>query len=218
MTILRPKVTPQIDLRSKWISVREQGDRPTCLACATSDAHAVHQRSDALSAEYLFYHGFQQAKGGNPACEGLHFDEIAFALEHNGQPVEAEWPYTLVQADPWMPPKVTQLWRAKIVDSDADPVVVISEHLCNGTPVVLGLELSGAFVAPMSPENTIDPGGPGFGGHAVLAVGLGHSLSGEIYILIRNSWGDGWGENGYAWLHTEYLQDKMIGYGAVSNL
>ena len=45
------------DLRHLFGDVRDQGDRPTCLAFATSDAHAgVRPGWVPLSCEYVFYH------------------------------------------------------------------------------------------------------------------------------------------------------------------
>ena len=47
------------------------------------------------------------------------------------------------------------------------------------------------------------------GGHAVVAVGyddnrkIGNDKGG---IKIRNSWGTGWGENGYGWLPYSYIE------------
>ena len=46
------------------------------------------------------------------------------------------------------------------------------------------------------------------GGHAVLAVGYDDNLTiGDMVgaFLIRNSWGESWGENGYGWLPYEYV-------------
>jgi C1A family cysteine protease len=53
------------------------------------------------------------------------------------------------------------------------------------------------------------------GGHAVMAIGYNDQLKikntnpGGIEtkgaLLIRNSWGTGWGEGGYGWLPYEYV-------------
>jgi C1A family cysteine protease len=52
------------------------------------------------------------------------------------------------------------------------------------------------------------------GGHAVMAVGYddtieiknpGCSTSTKGAILIRNSWGPAWGDEGYGWLPYEYI-------------
>ncbi len=41
------------------------------------------------------------------------------------------------------------------------------------------------------------------GGHAVMAAGY-DDVRGAV--LIRNSWGTGWGENGYGWLPYRYFE------------
>lgn len=42
--------------------------------------------------------------------------------------------------------------------------------------------------------------------HAVLAVGVGtHARTQESHVLIRNSWGATWGDNGHVWLPERYV-------------
>ena len=44
--------------------------------------------------------------------------------------------------------------------------------------------------------------------HAMVAVGHG-TLNGAPAILVRNSWGDGWGQAGHGWLPEAYLAPRL---------
>lgn len=215
MTSTTNQVTATIDLRKLCQTVRDQGTRATCLACTTSDAHALHRSSDPLSAEFLFYHAIRRATVGT-VDDGITFDEAAEALGHDGQPLEVEWPYSTTQPNPWTPPAAKLIWKGTLSHSASNAVPTIEGLLRHGKAVVLGIKLSSAFLAPTLPGFTISATGGGFGGHAVLIVGLGRDQDAEDYYLIRNSWGSGWANGGYAWLATSYLSDKLIGFASVS--
>ena len=45
--------------------------------------------------------------------------------------------------------------------------------------------------------------------HAVIAVGHG-LVDGATSILIRNSWGAGWGLGGHAWLTERFLSHRLF--------
>lgn len=204
-------LTIRVDLRDAWGSVRDQGPRGACLACAASDAHAhAHERRRPLSAEFLFYHA-GQLMPGKDVTAGLTFSAVDTALKNQGQPDEDEWPYSPMPPNPWVPPAVKELWYGRLGGPSAD-VAVIVKTLESRQPVVLGLKLTAAFYnLPTSPF-VLPASGVGFGGHAVLAVGIAdYEPIGEL-ILIRNSWGRAWGDKGHAWLPTAYLHDKLIEY------
>lgn len=211
MTVGGDVIEAEIDLRSSWNGIRDQGLRPTCLVCATSDAHAHLHNCAPLSAEYLFYQSVQHSAAKDPTA-GLTFEEAAHALVAQGQPSEHEWPYSPTQPDPWLPPKITVRWFGVLTKATVNAIEIVSKSLEMGYPVVLGIRLTAAFLAPSGNDFTIPAAGPGFGGHAVLAVGLGRRNTGEKYFLIRNSWGNTWADGGHAWLACGYLADKLIGY------
>ncbi|MEZ5831674.1 MAG: C1 family peptidase [Dongiaceae bacterium] len=203
-----------VDLRGACQSIRDQGDRATCLACATSDAHAMFHGCAPLSAEFLFFHAIQMATVGN-LTDGITFDEAAAALRRKGQPAEQEWPYSPKQPSPWVPPAVTKLWHGGLGLGAADAATLIVHLLKDGQPAVLGVRMSAEFLSPAAPNFVIPAAGAGFGGHAVLVVGLGRASAGQQHLLIRNSWGNSWGDAGHAWLAVEYLNDKLIGFASV---
>ena len=142
-------VIVDIDLRSLIGQVRNQGLRLSCLAFATTAAHEASRSSvDYLSVEHLFYSGVQRSHK-NP-MRGLNQVSVAEALGHDGQPIEAEWPYSEVVPDPatWTPPTAKgAMHRATIVFSSRT-VGDVRGMIESGVPVVLITTLTMAMYSP----------------------------------------------------------------------
>lgn len=204
-------IAVQVDRRALWPAVRQQGARPSCLACATSDAHqACRSAPQAFSAEYLFHFAAQRMPRKD-ASGGLSFGAVHEALGSDGQPAETEWPYAVTQPDPWLPPSVVQTWKGSTHVRGVTSINDIVSVVGTGEILVLGLRLTAQWLDVLPAPYLISPTGPGFGGHAVLAVGLGETPGAGPLLLVRNSWGSSWGDQGYAWLPADYLRDKLIG-------
>lgn len=204
-------VTIDIDLRAHWHTVRDQGTRASCLACAAADAHSLcHGLEAALSVEYLFCQAGKRMPNGDVSA-GLTFEAADAALQTDGQPLEAEWPYLPATPSPWTPPPVKKRWYGALINP-AVAATDVEAALRARTPVVLGIRLTSAFFESGDEPHVLPARGAGFGGHAVLALGLGRAPTHGTVLLIRNSWGTRWRSNGYAWLPQAYLEDKLIGY------
>jgi hypothetical protein len=201
------------DLRTGFGIVRDQGARPTCLAFAASDAHAAARGSpwSLLSAEWAYYHALRR-DGGGPAS-GATLGGMLDALRLDGQPEEVRWPYD-GEADPdpasWAPPAGPhELFRRNSRGGGAAVRDVIN-LIETDTPALLVLTLSDAFFAP-GVEGVVDADEPPDPTrvHALVAVGHGILADTNVVVLVRNSWGSGWGVGGHAWLAEAYLAPRL---------
>ena len=85
----------------------------------------------------------------------------------------------------------------------------VQDELLRGVPVVLVIRISECFYTPDT-KGLVDGENPGgdTAYHAVIAVGVGET-DGERVYLLRNSWGDGWGVEGYCWVTEKYLKGRV---------
>ena len=87
-------------------------------------------------------------------------------------------------------------------------LAMVVDYLNDGKLPVMGLALPESFYTPTAPW-LIDPVGPIRGYHAVVGVGVAE-IGGSRSIMIRNSWGDTWGNSGHAYLSDSFLANHLM--------
>jgi C1A family cysteine protease len=219
------------DLR-QWCSlVEDQGQIGSCTAQAGVGVIEYYERKAFgrhLDASRLFLYkvtrNLMQAKGDT----GAYLRSTMGAMVLFGVPPETYWPYSDQGEKYDQEPsafcyafaqnyQTMKYFRHDPPGSKAaDVLKKIKTYLAAGHPAMFGFTVynsieqaaSGGKIPFPSPKEKIE------GGHAVVAVGYDDKLkirnkAGKLdttgALLIRNSWGRGWGEEGYGWLPYDYV-------------
>jgi hypothetical protein len=220
------RARPPVDLRHRLPNpVPSQGPRPLCVPFAVGANHEARRSQDgdrveALSPESLWRRCTQLGLTGP---DGVLLVDVADALTAVGQPSLALWPYNLqlgpgteeppaaVGPEPWLTARFEELDLAH--DGVEDD---LEARVAGGSAVVLVIELTDELDQP-GPNGQIDlPNlrAPAGDYHAVVVVGAA-TRNNDRYLMIRNSWGEGWGAGGYAWLPVAYLESFAVQAGVV---
>lgn len=202
------------DWRGAAGPVTDQGLRPTCLSCAISSAH--HQvLGSAACIEYLHYGSRRLPTGVGSLLS------VQSVLGVDGQPDETAWPYDIsideTVVSPIPPrPLAGPFHRADLaidVDPQRDSLI---QHLENDRLPVIGLRTTPGFMNLRS--GVLTEPGPHVDGHAVVLVGaatyegpdLGVIQPGDQLMCVQNSWGLGWGVDGYGLIGPRAWDDMVL--------
>jgi hypothetical protein len=195
-------------------SALNQGNRPTCLAFASSDFNRyANGLSSPLSVEYLCHSLARNSPDWQPN-QGFGINAALISLRTPGQPEDSAYPYLSAEkATPLNPAPsgLAPLYTSNSKKQNLSTDEVLS-RLSGGAAVALIVQITKSFFSPVQGivehNDLFIPNQL----HALLGVGIGeHIDTKEIHVLIRNSWGTAWGKNGHAWISRQYLDTHLRG-------
>lgn len=227
------KVFPQqllpqrVDLRPYFSPIRNQSKFGTCVAFAAAGLREYYigkyteaKGSDItyLSPLYIYY--------PSGPDDGMTFYSAFDIMLRKGVPPESERPYdpnrsnteqfyapiTELQRKNAAPYKINNfryISRYRMVDD-------IKQAVANGDPVMVGIEVYPNFDS--TPRTGIIPAvgeRKSRGGHALVVVGYDEE---NQWFIMRNSWGERFGDKGYAYMKYDILKEMTRGYAYVSDV
>ncbi|MEO0085199.1 MAG: C1 family peptidase [candidate division WOR-3 bacterium] len=224
----------KVDLRQWCSPIEDQGDLGSCTAHAGVGMVEFHERKrngKHMDASRLFLYKVTRQMAGLQGDSGAFLRTTMGALVLFGTPPEMYWPYNVADFDKDPPAfcfayaqnyQALKYYRLDPPGTPTDRILEqVKQHLASELPLMFGFTVfSSISEAQKTGKIPFPTRGDRFsGGHAVMAVGYddklvikpanpqGQTTTGAL--LIRNSWGSGWGDGGYGWLPYQYVLDGL---------
>lgn len=199
----------EVDLRVKMPPVVDQGELGSCTANAIvsglRDYLLKNSKADYLSLSRLFlYWHERQLDGTVNEDSGATLRDGMKVLNKIGVCPEKDYPYD-VNKFTQQPSQQAELDAGTYKIQQYQRVLalpVLKAVLAEGIPVVIGIKVYESFESPDVARTGMIPV-PNksrerfLGGHAMCAVGYKDNTN---LVVVRNSWGDKWGDKGYCYM------------------
>jgi C1A family cysteine protease len=221
----------RVDLRDNCPKVYDQGRIGSCTANAIAAAFEFcllkQGDVDFLPSRLFIYYNERLIEGHVRIDAGAQLRDGVKSVAKQGVCDEQEWPYDDTPADPdtLLFPHGSRAATRPAVKCYTDGLNnqaltyrrlprSLDQYrgcLASGYPFVFGFSVYSGFESPdVSRTGTVNlplPGESLLGGHAVLAVGYDDDTE---RFIVRNSWGDSWGDRGHFTLPYAYLTDRGL--------
>lgn len=221
LSVPRPvlgKLPSKINLRSKCPPVYDQSTIGSCTSNAIGGAiqfDRMKQHLDNWNPCRLFiYYNERVIENTVSTDAGAMIRDGVKAVNKLGVCDENLWPYDVTKftikppSQAYDQARLHQAVKYQRVPRDLNQ---FKGSLVSGYPIVIGFAVYESFMTervaetgtmpmPLTTEKQI-------GGHAVLIVGYDDSIQ---RFIVRNSWSEGWGDNGYFTMPYEYIVNQNL--------
>lgn len=204
----------KIDLRNQCPPIYDQGQFGSCTANAIAAAYEFDEIKRSTNMNFnpsrlFIYYNERELEGTTNEDAGAELRDGIKSINKAGICSDDMWPYD--EKNLFVKPShecytCAQKHRSVEYKRVEQNLTQIRLCLINGFPFVFGIVAypglesqetakTGLIPLPKSNEQSI-------GGHAMMAVGFDDKRK---LIIVQNSWGNQWGDNGFGYLPYEYI-------------
>lgn len=214
----RETTLTSVDLRSGFTTVKTQGQQGACSAFSLASIYEyILKTNNALDSdlsEAFLYYNARKKSGNENEDSGVSYYDTISALTEFGICLEQTFPYNEnvfnKEPDTNAYDEAANYLVKKAMNVNQD-INDIRSALAEGYPVAISLKIfesfsnnSGAFISRPSDE---DFAKGSLGSHAMVICGYSDE---QRFFIVRNSWGTGFGENGYCYIPYSYIGDSSL--------
>lgn len=208
---------PAVDLRAQCSPVEDQGQLGSCTANALAGALEFLTDKDGVPfkdmSRLFIYYNERRIEGTISQDAGAMIRDGVKSLKTYGSCDETLWPYAVSKFRLKPTAKAFKDALARRISEYSRITTLYSMKAClaAGYPFVFGFTVYDAFESDaVARSGVLDmpaPGEKSVGGHAVLCVGYDDASS---RVIVRNSWGAGWGQRGYFTMPYAYIASTNL--------
>ncbi len=212
-----PALPASTDLRKHCSPVENQGNLGSCTGNSLAGAVEFLERKDGVAfqnvSRLFIYYNERVIEHTVSQDAGAMIRDGIKSLVKQGVCAEAQWPYVVGKFT--VKPSATcykaALTHTVTAYARLSTLQDMRTCLADGYPFVFGFTVYESFESSQVAKTGVvpmpKPREKVLGGHAVMAVGYD---DGQKRFLVRNSWGTGWGMNGYFTIPYDYVDDRNL--------
>jgi len=204
-----------VDLRERCPDIYDQGELGACTANAIAPllSFTGTVAQDDVPSRLFVYFNQRLLEGTADSDAGAQLRSGLKVLARDGACGESEWPYAASQFAAKPPPSA---YRSAIRPRGrylrlGQSLFQMKSCLAEGYPFVFGISVFESMESDVVKRDGMVPLPHGrdslLGGHAIASVGYDDR---HQYFIFRNSWGTGWGDDGYGYLPYAYAVDPGL--------
>ena len=222
LEVAKGKTPPDsFDLRDEMSPVISQGQEGSCAGQAGDGIKEYQEMVEYgtfqdFSSRFLY----ELAKKDSGHKEGTTLRAICRTLKKYGICLEEEWPYVPNEVGEMKNTAFTTALNYRIKSfARVRTISQLKESLINFGPVLIGIKVFKGMIGKECKKTGVVPD-PGcfermrsLGGHALIMCGYDDNMT---YwkkpggIIVKNSWGTKYGDNGYNYISYSYINSNML--------